>query len=192
MLCHGLAQIDCAAEIDLEIQIGFANTFGDGFQARKMDNRIDGMTLEHAAQGLFAAIAEAVDDDHLVAGLQQLDAGVGANVTGAACNQDGFQLLQSFAVIPCEFIRWLKPIKSISRRRWRSSSNWSSGADSMSVLRGVEDLKAFEAGVKLTRDCQKALQDAEQKVEVLMRQNDETIAEPLDDQSPEGEDSDAA
>ena len=55
-----------------------------------------------------------------------------------------------------------------------------------------ESLKAFEAGVKLTRDCQKALQDAEQKVEVLMRQNDETIAEPLDDQSPEGEDSDAA
>lgn len=43
-----------------------------------------------------------------------------------------------------------------------------------------ESLKAFEAGVKLTRECQQALQAAEQKVEVLMRQNDELVAEPLD------------
>ena len=45
-----------------------------------------------------------------------------------------------------------------------------------------ESLKAFEAGVKLTRECQQALQSAEQKVEVLMRQNDELIAEPLDEE----------
>ena len=31
-----------------------------------------------------------------------------------------------------------------------------------------ESLKAFEQGTKLTRDCQKALQDAEQKVQVLL------------------------
>jgi exodeoxyribonuclease VII small subunit len=43
-----------------------------------------------------------------------------------------------------------------------------------------ESLKAFEAGVKLTRECQQALQDAEQKVEVLMQQGDELVAEPLD------------
>jgi exodeoxyribonuclease VII small subunit len=43
-----------------------------------------------------------------------------------------------------------------------------------------ESLKAFEAGVKLTRECQQALQAAEQKVEVLMRQNDELVAEPLE------------
>lgn len=44
-----------------------------------------------------------------------------------------------------------------------------------------ESLKAFEAGVKLTRECQQALRAAEQKVEVLMRENDELIAEPLDE-----------
>jgi exodeoxyribonuclease VII small subunit len=43
-----------------------------------------------------------------------------------------------------------------------------------------ESLKAFEAGVKLTRECQQALRDAEQKVEVLMQQNGELVAEPLD------------
>ena len=44
-----------------------------------------------------------------------------------------------------------------------------------------ESLKAFEAGVKLTRECQRALRDAEQKVEVLMRENDEWVAEALDE-----------
>ena len=53
-----------------------------------------------------------------------------------------------------------------------------------------ESLKAFEAGVKLTRECQQALQAAEQKVEVLMRQNDELVAEPLDD--PDDGDSDGS
>lgn len=43
-----------------------------------------------------------------------------------------------------------------------------------------DSLKAFEAGVKLTRECQQALRDAEQKVEVLMQQNGELVAEPLD------------
>jgi exodeoxyribonuclease VII small subunit len=51
-----------------------------------------------------------------------------------------------------------------------------------------ESLKAFEAGVKLTRDCQQALQAAEQKVEVLMRQSEQLVAEPLDPIQPEGED----
>ncbi len=43
-----------------------------------------------------------------------------------------------------------------------------------------ESLKAFEAGMKLTRECQQALKDAEQKVEVLMQQGSELVAEPLD------------
>ncbi len=43
-----------------------------------------------------------------------------------------------------------------------------------------ESLKAFEAGMKLTRDCQQALKDAEQKVEVLMKQGGELVSEPLD------------
>ena len=43
-----------------------------------------------------------------------------------------------------------------------------------------ESLKAFEAGMTLTRECQQALKDAEQKVEVLMQQGGELSAEPLD------------
>jgi len=34
-----------------------------------------------------------------------------------------------------------------------------------------ESLKAFEKGVSLTRQCQKSLKDAEQKVEILLKKN---------------------
>ena len=34
-----------------------------------------------------------------------------------------------------------------------------------------DSLKQFETGIKLTRDCQTALKNAEQKVKVLMKQN---------------------
>ncbi|MEX2130651.1 MAG: exodeoxyribonuclease VII small subunit, partial [Pseudohongiellaceae bacterium] len=40
-----------------------------------------------------------------------------------------------------------------------------------------ESLKAFEQGIKLTRECQNALQQAEQKVQKLINDNGET--EPL-------------
>lgn len=36
-----------------------------------------------------------------------------------------------------------------------------------------ESLKKFEHGVKLTRACQTALKEAEQKVQILMEQNGE-------------------
>jgi exodeoxyribonuclease VII small subunit len=36
-----------------------------------------------------------------------------------------------------------------------------------------ESLKAFEAGIKLTRDCQTKLSEAEQKVEMLIEQQGE-------------------
>lgn len=32
-----------------------------------------------------------------------------------------------------------------------------------------ESLKSFEQGIKLTRECQQALQEAEQKVELLLQ-----------------------
>ena len=35
-----------------------------------------------------------------------------------------------------------------------------------------ESLKTFEEGIRLTRECQQALADAEQKVKVLMEHND--------------------
>lgn len=37
-----------------------------------------------------------------------------------------------------------------------------------------ESLKAFEKGIKLTRECQSALQKAEQKVQMLISENGET------------------
>jgi exodeoxyribonuclease VII small subunit len=45
-----------------------------------------------------------------------------------------------------------------------------------------ESLKSFEQGIKLARDCQAALKSAEQKVEVLMRQGDEFVSQPFEDQ----------
>ena len=45
-----------------------------------------------------------------------------------------------------------------------------------------ESLKSFEQGIKMARDCQAALKSAEQKVEVLMRQGDELVSQPFEDQ----------
>ena len=43
-----------------------------------------------------------------------------------------------------------------------------------------ESLKAFERGIMLTRNCQTALKDAEQKVEILLKKAGEARAEPFD------------
>lgn len=45
-----------------------------------------------------------------------------------------------------------------------------------------ESLSAFERGVNLTRTCQKALQDAEQKVKVLLEKNGSQVLEPFADE----------
>ena len=42
-----------------------------------------------------------------------------------------------------------------------------------------ESLKAFERGVKLTRECQQALQEAEQKVQLLSEQSGDLVATPF-------------
>jgi len=44
-----------------------------------------------------------------------------------------------------------------------------------------DSLKSFEQGIKVARDCQAALKSAEQKVEVLMRQGDELVSQPFED-----------
>ena len=44
-----------------------------------------------------------------------------------------------------------------------------------------ESLKHFEEGVKLTRDCQKALKSAEQKISVLNKEEDGWIEKDLND-----------
>lgn len=43
-----------------------------------------------------------------------------------------------------------------------------------------ESLATFEQGIGLTRECQSALQDAEQRVQTLLEQNDTLIEKPLD------------
>jgi exodeoxyribonuclease VII small subunit len=43
-----------------------------------------------------------------------------------------------------------------------------------------ESLAAFERGIKLTRACQAALREAEQKVEILLKKAGETSIEDFD------------
>jgi len=45
-----------------------------------------------------------------------------------------------------------------------------------------ESLKSFERGIKLTRTCQQALQDAEQKVQILLEKNGQPTLEPFTDE----------
>lgn len=45
-----------------------------------------------------------------------------------------------------------------------------------------DSLKAFEKGIKLTRECQTALKKAEQKVQVLLNENGDTEDLELSDQ----------
>lgn len=44
-----------------------------------------------------------------------------------------------------------------------------------------KSLDAFEQGIKLTKECQQALKEAEQKVEVLLSQNGEQTLAPFDE-----------
>ncbi len=45
-----------------------------------------------------------------------------------------------------------------------------------------ESLEYFERGIKLTRTCQKALQEAEQKVQILLKKNGQQTLEPFTDE----------
>lgn len=45
-----------------------------------------------------------------------------------------------------------------------------------------ESLKSFERGIKLTSTCQKALQDAEHKVQILLEKNGNKSLEPFNDE----------
>jgi exodeoxyribonuclease VII small subunit len=45
-----------------------------------------------------------------------------------------------------------------------------------------ESLKSFERGVYLTRTCQKALQEAEQKVQILLEKNGNLSLESFTDE----------
>jgi exodeoxyribonuclease VII small subunit len=43
-----------------------------------------------------------------------------------------------------------------------------------------DSLKSFEQGIKVARECQTALKQAEQKVALLMRQGDELVSQPFE------------
>ena len=45
-----------------------------------------------------------------------------------------------------------------------------------------ESLKSFERGVELTRTCQQALQEAEQKIEILSQKSPDAELEPFEEQ----------
>jgi exodeoxyribonuclease VII small subunit len=42
-----------------------------------------------------------------------------------------------------------------------------------------DSLKSFEQGIKVARECQAALKQAEQKVELLTRQGEELVSQPF-------------
>ena len=46
-----------------------------------------------------------------------------------------------------------------------------------------ESLKHFERGIQLTRSCQQALKDAEQKGEILLKNNSQEEVVPIDSET---------
>ena len=48
-----------------------------------------------------------------------------------------------------------------------------------------DSLSAFEQGIRLTRDCQGALTQAEQKVQILLERDGELAQEPFDAEQSE-------
>ena len=55
-----------------------------------------------------------------------------------------------------------------------------------------ESLAAFERGVMLTRCCQTALKDAEQKVEILLKKAGEPAVEDFESDAPDESDANPA
>lgn len=47
-----------------------------------------------------------------------------------------------------------------------------------------ESLQAFESGIRLTRECQTRLTEAEQKVQLLVQEQGQLAARPLPDDAP--------
>ena len=48
-----------------------------------------------------------------------------------------------------------------------------------------QSLQCFEQGIRLTRECQKALAEAEQRVEILLEQNPDAAPEAFGEASDE-------
>jgi exodeoxyribonuclease VII small subunit len=76
---------------------------------------------------------------------------------------------------PTDFASTLQEIEALARRL----------EDENNPLE--QSLKDFEAGVQLIRQAQKALQEAEQKVHILLSKDGEPVAVPMDEDSDEDE-----
>lgn len=50
-----------------------------------------------------------------------------------------------------------------------------------------ESLKAFEEGIKLARVCSRKLDEAERRVEILLREGDELVTKPFKAEENESE-----
>ena len=50
-----------------------------------------------------------------------------------------------------------------------------------------ESLSAFEQGIQLTKSCQRALQEAEQRVKILIEQNGSETLRDFADEAADGE-----
>ena len=48
-----------------------------------------------------------------------------------------------------------------------------------------ESLKAFEEGVRLARFCAKKLDEAERRVDILLKQDEEVVIKPFQDENGE-------
>ncbi len=114
LLVHRFQQVGRAADVVLVVLQRDLNRFAHRLEAGKVDHRIDFFLPEqqinrfgvaqvgqvkldvfagqflHPAQGIGFGVAEVVDDHDLVARFEQFDAGVGADVAGAAGDEDGF------------------------------------------------------------------------------------------------------
>lgn len=77
--------------------------------------------------------------------------------------------------VPTNFASTLQELEALTRRL----------EDNNTPLE--QSLKDFETGIQLIRQAQTALQEAEQKVRMLLDSNGEPLATPLIDEAEEGE-----
>lgn len=74
--------------------------------------------------------------------------------------------MSSNVPVPADFETALEELEALVERMERGE------------LSLEESLASFERGIALTRVCQHALKEAEQKVEILLQQNGETLVQP--------------
>ena len=77
--------------------------------------------------------------------------------------------------------RPLKPSRPVSKKVWRAIRSGSASAEEMESgeLPLERALELFERGMKLSDTCRKQLEEAETRVEMLMKRAGEVQPEPL-------------